>query len=125
MENIDPRQEELLTWLASEDVDQRETACLQLREFDNDTSRAALVALFEDADRGIRELAAEGLIQLGGTRTAIFLGDLLGHDNISIRNLASETLSRMGVDSVDAMIEKINDNLSTNSLFDKISKVIL
>ncbi len=109
MENMDAHQEELLSWLNSDDIDKRESACIQLREYDNDISRAALVALIEDSNKGIREVAAEGLISLGGERTALFLSDLLGNEDISVRNLAAETLAKLGSASIDPLVEKVND----------------
>lgn len=101
--------DELLNQLSSPDFFEREEAVKQLGTIDADEAVAGLVMALEDEDRGIRELAADCLVNQGGDTCSRLLASFMGHNEISVRNLAAEILVRIGERAVPALVEALND----------------
>jgi HEAT repeat protein len=101
---------ELLTELQSPNYNNREEAVRELSEINHDKAIAGLVIALEDADLGIRELAADYLIQNKSKLTCRLLVKFLGSDDIGTRNLASESLVKIGADSIPYLLEQINND---------------
>jgi HEAT repeat protein len=99
---------DLLNQLASPDFFEREDAVRQLGGLQQEEAIAGLVMALEDEDRGIRELAAEHLIRIGGDTAAQLLTRFLGHADISVRNLAAELLVKIGREAVGALVDALD-----------------
>lgn len=107
MENAVERIGELLSRLQSADFYEREDAVRELGTYNTDEAVAGLVLAIEDPDLGIRELAADRLVEMAGPTTSRLLIKFLAHADIGVRNLASEILVRIGADAVPAAVEEI------------------
>lgn len=68
-------------------------------------------SLFADSDRGVREAAARLLVLCSNETAAMVVAPYIESTNISIRNLAGDTLIRMGINAVNPVLKYIN---STN-----------
>ncbi|MEZ5359467.1 MAG: HEAT repeat domain-containing protein [Candidatus Zixiibacteriota bacterium] len=102
--------DDLLNQLSSPDFFEREEAVKQLGQMDADEAIAGLVMALEDDDRGIRELAADCLVKQGCDTSSRLLASFMGHNEISVRNLAAEILVRIGGNAVPALVEALDDN---------------
>ena len=80
---------ELLSRLQSPDFFEREEAVKELGRYREDEAVAGLVLAIEDADLGIRELAADFLTEIKGRTASELLCRFLAHPDIVTRNLAS------------------------------------
>jgi FOG: HEAT repeat len=68
--------------------------------------KAAL--LFADSDRGVRESAARLLVLCSNESAANIVAPYIESKNISIRNLAGDTLVRMGFNAVKPVLKYLN-----------------
>ncbi|MEE9441162.1 MAG: HEAT repeat domain-containing protein [candidate division Zixibacteria bacterium] len=109
MPKIEVSVEDLLNQLSSPDFFEREEAVKQLGQMSEDSAIAGLVLGLEDEDRGIRELAADHLVKIGGSTCSQLLASFMGHDEISVRNLAAEILIRIGRSAVPALSQALDN----------------
>ena len=109
MSHVVERIGELLSRLQSTDFFEREEVVKELGRYREDEAVAGLVLAIEDADLGIRELAADFLTEIKGRTTSELLCRFLAHPDIGTRNLASEILVRIGSEAVPALIDQLND----------------
>lgn len=100
--------DELLNQLSSSDFFEREEAVMRLGQMNEDSAIAGLVLALEDEDRGIRELAADHLVNIGGSTCSQLLASFMGHDEISVRNLAAEILVRIGSSAIPALSQALD-----------------
>ncbi len=109
MSSVVERIGELLSRLQSPDFFEREEAVKELGRYREDEAVAGLVLAIEDADLGIRELAADFLTEIKGETASELLCRFLAHKDIGTRNLASEILVRIGSEAVPALIGQLGD----------------
>ncbi len=110
MPGIDLSIDALLNQLSSPDFFEREEAVKHLSDVKNsDEAIAGLVMALEDDDRGIRELAADCLVDQSGDTCSRLLASFMGHSEISVRNLAAEILVRIGGNAVPALVDALED----------------
>lgn len=101
---------ELLIQLQSSDFFEREEAVKNLGDCNQDEAVAGLVTALEDPNLGIRELAADFLIQIKSVIGAQLLIRFLGHEDIGTRNLAAEILMKIGKPAVQPLIDDLVDD---------------
>ena len=72
-------------------------------------SDALLLEALADSSPRIRQIAADGLIELAGEDTIEGLAEMLRLEDAAARNQAMEVLARLGVRSLPAMESRLSD----------------
>ncbi|RMF56636.1 MAG: HEAT repeat domain-containing protein, partial [Bacteroidetes bacterium] len=73
------------------------------------TLAQAAAALLADPDPGVRETAAQVLLDLANEEAARLTVPYIASDNITVRNRAGELLAQMGEAAIDALLPYVDD----------------
>lgn len=100
----------LLSWLKSEDPEQRESAAWQLGRSPDPGNVDLLIALLEDDNRNVCYAAIRSLVILAGQEVIQKTTALLRSENVELRNQAVEILARIGTEALDELTPLVRDS---------------
>jgi HEAT repeat protein len=100
---------QLARLLADAEPDERRRAAEELSGQKGLAVVAALAAAMEDEHKGVRDAAFRSLHTIGGINVARAIVEYIGDPNITIRNLASDLLMKLGSTAIPAILPFLAD----------------
>ncbi|MCF7801468.1 MAG: HEAT repeat domain-containing protein [Candidatus Marinimicrobia bacterium] len=107
-EPVFPSLDSIFQKLKSENADLRRQAVYALEKYPGESIAPKVMVMLADPNRGVREAAGEIVVRLPAGLTGSKLVDLLGNNQIEIRNLAAKILTKIGSPVIPDLASKLS-----------------